>query len=218
MPFPAVHSLLTMSGPLYGSERWSMGLRLTRIDPGGDLAVAEQRAEPIFDAVEAVWGGNFGVGNQAPLDLLKLNNINLDGRYLNDYTVLREFPTPVVPQGGASNMPPQVSCVVTLETGITRGLACRGRIFFPAPVASVGADGRMPQAAADAIRAGARFLINSINAAAGQGDRVIVASDVRGGAIREVTAVSVGRVLDTMRSRRTSLEEERASLAVTAPA
>ena len=216
MAFPGAHSLLVLAGPLFTEERWSIGLRLSRVGPGGSQQIDEDRAAPIFDAIATFWAGNFGVGRQAALDLIKLNTIGPDGKYLQPYTVLREL-SPVVASGGTpSPFPPQVSCVVTLETGQNRGLAARGRVFLPAPMATVQSDGRMAVADRDAISAGARALVNTINTAASP-DRVIVASDVREGAIRQVTAVSVGLVLDTMRSRRTSLQEDRASVVVQAP-
>lgn len=217
MVYPSIHSLLVLSGPLFTGERWSIGLRMTRVSPAASVQTDAARAAPIFAAVRNYWAGNFGVGNQAKLDLIKVNTIATTGKYLHPWTILEEQIPPVSPQGGASAMPPQVSCVVTLETGATRGLASRGRIFLPAPIANVGTDGRMVAAPRDAILAGARGFINAVNGAAG-GDRVIVASDVREGAARAVTSVAVGLVLDTMRSRRASLEEDRASLPVAAPA
>jgi hypothetical protein len=54
-------------------------------------------------------------------------------------------------------------------------------------------------------------LITALNADASYGETRIY-SNVREGASRLVTGVTVGRVLDTMRSRRTSLPEERTAV------
>lgn len=78
-----------------------------------------------------------------------------------------------------------------------------------------GSDGRADAANAIARASSVAVLINAINAAyvtwAGPGDfngRVAVTSDVGSGAWHWVTHVECGRVIDSMRSRRSSLEED----------
>lgn len=107
------------------------------------------------------------------------------------------------------NHPPQVSLAVTLETGITRGRAARGRIYLPTTGQSVAADGRISSTnATDLAVRTATFLDDLTDLMAAP---VWVMSDVGAGTSRPVEAVSVGRVFDTQRRRRRQLDEDRVS-------
>lgn len=215
MPFPSTHFLMVMSGPLYGAERWSCGLRLSRGAGFETEEVLETLAQDIGGAVSTWFAAQTVIGGAAKLDLVKMNPIGVDGKYLSSTkTYLREFATPIN-SPNAGTQAPQVALAATLETAAKRGLAARGRIYLPVPKDSLGADGRLTTANRDGARTQVINLVNALNLVR-PGVRVVVASDQGAGAQREVTAVSVGRVYDTIRSRRTSLAEERVPAAVAA--
>lgn len=215
MPFLTSHKYLSIAGSLRGGERFSFGLRLTTGSFGGDYEADQDLCDQMADIIANWWGNRGTIAGNAILDTVKYNLVNTEGKYAHDYTAAHYFVTPVPGGGAQSPYPNQITTVVTLETGLQRGLAHRGRVFLPAPNAPVGADGRLLEADAQGIANSFRDLLDLINAGPWS-DQVIVASNTRGGAIRVVTGVSVGRVLDTMRSRRTSLEEGRMSVALAA--
>lgn len=208
MPYPSVHYLTAFGGLLPGGEGWSTSLRSTPNFAGSttvnDVAAAVSAwfvttTSPVCRAATLTW--------------VKHNAIGLDGKYQSQTTNLVEYATPVLSGGPSSPQHPnQTALVATLETGLARGLAHRGRMFLPLPRYGLQADGRITAADALAAATSVAGLLSALNGVAGFGD-VIVASNVREGAVNSVTAVSVGRVLDTVRSRRTSLGEERTALA-----
>ena len=144
------HALLQLSG-VFGSgvnsyEVWSTGLRFivsVGAEAGGSTATLPTVAEleAFLDANEAELStglensGLFVGGNTVRLQTVKFNAIDATGHYAYDETVAREFPD--LPFGSATTpivYPTQVSKVLTLETGYTRGVASRGRMYIPGPV------------------------------------------------------------------------------------
>lgn len=214
MPFPSTHVYLSLAGPLRTSETWSIGLRLSN----NFFPTTQEAQQALLDdfapIVTGWWDVNGVSGSAAALQTVKLNNIGPDGKYLNDWTNRVDLQTPVA-SGTASPYPNQVACVVTLETGATRGYAHRGRVFMPAPIGTLGTDGRLTEPAAQDIVDDMKVFLDLINGYEALGE-VIVGSNVGAGRFRPVTGISVGRVLDTMRSRRTSLEEGRVAVALAA--
>lgn len=210
MAFPRAHLYLSLSGPHYGLERWSVGLRLN--NAGGAIPPSASEGQALCDqyaaAVQNWWTTQtqFG-GAKSKLDLVKLNAIGPNGKYLHPWTNLKEI-TPAATNGLNSTHAPQVAAVATLLTGVTRGPSSKGRIYLPAPIAAVGDAGTITPAVQDSMATAVKALIDAVNAVSA-GRSVIVASGVGSGAERTVTRVEVGAVLDTMRSRRRSLPEAR---------
>lgn len=216
MVFPLRSALLAFGGTLYGTEAWTMTLRLTPPATIGDQ-VAWQAA---CDAVHGVIGAWWPTGeSSAPATHVwtKLNEIRPDGRYNQAYTILSTRITPIAGNGSVVKHPPQVSLVATLETGVTRGNAARGRIFIPCPRRTIGNDGMLVQNDALGAATAVKGLLDNINAI--DPDMKVHVMSPGGvkdpvGAQRLVTGVSVGRVLDTMRSRRAQLAEGRSTVAL----
>ena len=201
MTYPAPFLRLVVGGTLYTSEQWSFGLSFAGAAGSAPTSVPTA----VYDAVAAfVQRAAAPSSNKAPLTFIKLNRIGQDGRYTEQKSVTREVAAGIA---GAStaNIAPQIAAAVTLDTGNRRGLAAKGRFYVPVPAAAIGTDGRILETDANALRDAAVTMVNSLNAA-GIG-RLVVASDVGTGAFRAVRSVRVGRVLDTIRSRRTSLPE-----------
>jgi hypothetical protein len=156
----------------------------------------------------------------------KLNFIGPDGLYVANETFEYTYQNPV-PGGGQFNAPAQLATVVTLRTAVDRGRASKGRMFLPVcgGFQAVGDDGRASATDAENVadRMAALFtVINGVYAAAESGDEargvVGVASNIGSGTFRRVTHVTVGRVTDTVRSRRNKqLEAPIESEPVTTP-
>jgi hypothetical protein len=111
---------------------------------------------------------------------------------------------------GTQNLPnaPQVAMAVTLRTD-SNTPRTRGRFYLPLPAVSTsGFSGLVDQAAASSVAGSAAQLVADLNNQGGidtNGTRVVVASTF--GPRTPVTSVSVGRVLDTIRSRRNASAE-----------
>lgn len=218
MPFPSNHWLLNLQGVLYTDERFSIGLRMTNGGgfPGG--TTVQDACDAYAAAVRTWWSGSTLINTNAKLDLVKFNLIGVDGRYVNtSETYFTEIEPPQGTSTSNNAHPAQVALAVTLETGVLRGLAHRGRIFLPIPAFDLDATGRIPVGSIGIASGASTALLDAINAVFPV-NRVVVGSNVGAGAFRPVTNVSVGRVMDTIRSRRTSLNEERVIGAALAPA
>lgn len=206
MPYPQTFARMQVSGSLFTAESFSWSLSIAA--PGGFEDWGVDVVPPAI--VTAVRGFHEATsGPPARLQIIKLNELDIQGHYLGDQTVFHDYGTTGVPgQTGNPVHPPQIALVVSLTTERSRGLAHAGRFYIPCPAAPLQQDGRITDSAATFIAQQASSMLNSINAALPGDYQVVVASDVREGAIQPVTGVRVGRVLDTVRSRRTSLAEE----------
>lgn len=199
---------LAVIGTLYGVESFTWTLSLRPVNFGN--AAPDVVPQGVIDAVTTFHTApEVAAGAGARLTTIKLNEIGTDGRYVSDGdTVQHDFETSI-PGVGTSNLPAQIANVVTLRTAAQRGRASSGRFYYPATGRVVSSDGRLSAATAAAVAVDATTLLNSLNAALPDW-QVAVMSSIGTGTTRPVTHVEVGRVLDTMRSRRRSLEEERA--------
>ena len=103
--------------------------------------------------------------------------------------------------------PPQVSVCITTLTDARRGYASRGRFYLPPLAKYVGADGRI--SASDALTIATRTAVWVDDVTDLMGAPAAVFSNVGSGAVRNITSVGCGRVLDTQRRRRRSLDEDR---------
>jgi hypothetical protein len=99
---------------------------------------------------------------------------------------------------GGMYHPLQTALCVTLTTA-RAGASGRGRFFLPHRQMALGVDGLLSVAAADLMADTCKTFVNSVNAIASLG-QVVVASGR--GFLTPVTGLRVGRVADTMRSRR----------------
>lgn len=214
MPF-APHLRVTASGTLGGAattglgavERFSYGFSIS----GTTFHVpsASNNADAMNDIAADVraFHGRAGsnIGNLAIIDEVKIAAIGADGKYTSDpfISVTKQ------PGGGANGLtfPFQVSHAVSLVTD-RRGPTGRGRFYLPLPLGSVDASGQITAALATGVATSVAQLVSAINDQPGvdsNDSRVVVASSK--GYNSPVVAVRVGRVLDTVRSRRRSAVE-----------
>lgn len=138
---------------------------------------------------------------------VRLDHVGVSGRIDQD-AVFAQVDGAGVAGVGGPRLPPSCAVVLTLDTQ-QRGRSRFGRMYLPLIGCDVSGDGGMPSASQDAILAASRTFITNLGNAPGIDDNfsVAVASGVGEGALNAVRAVRVGRVIDTMRSRRRSIDE-----------
>lgn len=226
MAYPAQFHRLVMIGDLYGD---TFNTTMAIIPVTGTAPMVTQ---PLVDAVAtkvALWFNDnlssaaprgCGFTDEAVLTSVKLNRIGTDGRYV-DADAMESAPAggPYVGYS-ASHPPAQLSLAATLRGSNPRALAGKGRMFLPTAgfLSSVGTDGRITATQAEQYAYGVRQLIIDVvsayttlgilNCAVG------IASNTRAGAFQPVHDVSVGRTVDTIRSRRNKIPEDPYTLAI----
>jgi hypothetical protein len=150
----------------------------------------------------------------------KANNIGPTGAYNSpDVSHTRFFAAPVPGVAGDPH-PAQISCVATLLTAAQRGLANKGRMYFGGIAAGAFSptpdSGQISILQRDNFANHCKTLLNNLNnnpgfdaTSPGLDAHVVSKGRLIGdGVARKVTAVKVGRVLDTQRRRRESIPED----------
>lgn len=143
----APHLLVQIAGDIVSEgdpvEIWSMGFRcIATADaaPSTPLTATVADQEDYADYLETNWVNtlhNNGfiqvAGQTVKIKTLKVNAIGADGKYVNDVTTVRDLSLDFGGSTVTLSYPLQVSKVLTLETGKTRGLGHRGRVYVPGP-------------------------------------------------------------------------------------
>lgn len=212
MPYQTNHILVSFGGPLFaGAEEWSSTFRLAGVNAerAGDQVRDQGECDDYADIVKTWFEFGAGINGAAKLGWLKYNRVGADGLYREPYTNLTDY-NPDVPSGASTGTTPaQVALVITLRTAAKRGHAHAGRMFLPVPSRAIGTDGRLSTADRDLYVESMKDLYDNINAY-DSAQHLAIMSKLGAGMTRRVTRVECGRVLDTMRSRRTKLSEEHA--------
>jgi hypothetical protein len=208
----ADHLRLTLSGDLISRETGGpviegFSVRLNASNPAGvsgNWMDGEVFPDVVADCV-AFWGRPTSfIAGQCVLREVKVARIGNLGKYVGDAKIA------AVNQPGAGGVlpyPPQISIAVSLDTG-QRGASKRGRIFLPGPTMGMELDHSINGSAVTSLRDSVATWINALNNAPGfdaNSPRVTIASSK--GFNTDVTSVRVGRVFDTQRRRRRSLQE-----------
>lgn len=198
---------LVAIGSLPQGETWTWSMAF-----GSDFGPADPPAAipaGVLTAIETFHDStDVALGNGVTLNAVKLNMIGTDGRYVNPSdTVEHVYETPVAAPG-TIQLPPQCATAVSLLTEARRGLAHRGRFYVPRLGRTTGPDGRLSTTDQSYLLTAAAAMVDSLNDALGPDFHCVVVSDRRTGAQRRVTSMAVGRVVDTIRSRRRGLEED----------
>lgn len=214
MPVPT-HFKFVFRGEFVGTpEIWSFGVKFNRhVEGQADANIGDVNDGPITTAFDTFMaGGAEGFGTWARATDWRLYQIGTDGRM--EGNPLFVDCTGLGIQGGAAPVyPPQIALVVT-TVGDDRGPARFGRFYLPAPTATFAADGRLTVQKATDYATHVTTFLKAISAAidlpltVGSSSGVNI-SDRGGGVKQEIDHVEVGRVLDTLRSRRNHLLEER---------
>ena len=200
---------LVAFGTIPGGEQWTWSMSFiqdivaTPATPPTEVPAGVITALTTFHQSSTV-----AMGSGVTLDGIKLNEIGPDGRYTNPTSSVEHFFETPVPAAGTIQLPPQCAVAVSLLTDNKRGLAHRGRFYLPAIGQPTGPDGRLTTTRQSGLLTEAAALVASLNTALGPNFILGVTSDRRTGAQNTVTSLAVGRVVDTIRSRRRSLEED----------
>lgn len=201
---------LVWSGSLFTDESWSCSLHFN--GPVGPLVPALS-----FEAALKAWFTRAGsrISDAAKLEEIKFNSIDpITGRYalpVSNNAV--SFP---VVSGVSAAAPGQLTLAITTRTALARGRAHAGRFYPPTgqPAVALDASGREATTVAQSMAQSAADLIVALNLV----DPTFTACVFsRAGQVQEpITHVAVGRVYDTIRSRRTSISEDYQEAAVPA--
>lgn len=222
MVYPGQFHRLVMIGTLYG-DTFNMTLNIVpsalgelgmpAVGPGTLSGVATD-VSTWFGGTEGPTGGP-GFLTSVKLTSIKLNRVGPDGRYVDDDTMEHTYPSPISGTSGGA-FPPQLATAITLRTALSRGRGSKGRFYLPptSTMGGVGADGRISPAFALLLAGSTRTLINSLNTRYALIGRVGVASNIGTGRFEHVTDISCGRVVDTIRSRRSALDEDYQTLPI----
>lgn len=206
MAYPRPFLRLVYIGSLYGTETFSFSMSLLEFT-NGPAQPPTSVPQGVIDAGEILFQSTGLISSKAQIEVIKLNRIGTDGKYTEPQTVEEDVTPPTT--GTTTLQPaPQVAIAITLRTAVSRGLAHAGRFYLPLPGTSPSSDGRLPAVTTIAYADAAAAAINAINASFNDEWRVGVTSNVGAGREQFVTAVQCGRVLDTIRSRRSSLPED----------
>lgn len=197
--YPRAHSRLTFFGDAAQSaEEWQTGIRLdgTQIPNTAALAAA-------LDSFSTRIWQYMSAPSRNRLVGVKWAPQGTDGKYGDNGEAVEYFlPTPL--SGSGSGGYPQIALCLSLRTSRSRGYASNGRMYIPSTY-PVGGDGMLDENTCENSATSAANFVAEINAL-GLGD-VSVMSNVGAGRIEAVTAVRVGRVMDTQRRRRNQLPE-----------
>jgi hypothetical protein len=152
------------------------------------------------------------ISQNVRLDELRGYPIGSDGKSLDPVTTIHTMAPVVFGSQSTGRMPNQCSVVITLASNANRR-GSRGRFYSPVPAGfTLDIDGYMPESTRDEIRGSAVTLLNELEEIDGGavGLQLIVPSDSplnQPDGYFQVTRVGVGRVVDTQRSRRRSMDD-----------
>lgn len=215
-----IHAYLSWGGPYTNDEEWTTGIRMVPSVGLSPAELLEACQEGIVDASGIAVGIHSNsqslIPGPAQIQWVKFQPINTDGKYFPDHpTNVIEYSPPIA--GAWGDDPPlyplQIARVVSLDTGFRRGRAAHGRMYFPTAAPVTSGDRRTTASAATAF---ATVMGNAINSWRNMDPAGVflpsVVSVNNNPALppmwREISAVRVGRVLDTVRRRRNKLAED----------
>ncbi len=221
----APHVRMTVQGSFRPSlilptyEIWSTSLAIAV--PGGGTLPAT--GPGLNDTLWADMAEDFRVflssvgaapSNGLSIDSFKAATIGADGSYTAEPTIVDYGPV-MLGGTGAIGKAPQTALAVSLNTTAPLDRV-KGRMYLPAPAYVPQDDGRISPANAAAAANAAATFINNINNQPGidqsPGTVAVVASTK--GTNWKIDAVRVGRVLDTIRTRRNQMVEDYSQVAI----
>jgi len=208
------HIKIVFRGVFTGTpETWSFGQHFrSTVDLGQDAHASDVHVENL----PGIWQTYFGSAtmqcpSSAKLTDVRAYEIGANGRMVGNPNIIDCSADNI---HGASSVvyPPQIALVMT-HVANDRGPARFGRCFLPTS-AAVGADFRLSTSICDQIMGGyvqfAKDVSDEVDLQGGESSDMINVSNASVDGISQVIDhVEVGRALDTLRSRRRSLLEER---------
>lgn len=194
-------------------EEWSFGLKfLKEFAANPDATIGGFDGPALIAATHALLDtSSFSVGISCTE--IRLYDIGVDGRTVGNprYIVLDPATQPT--GTGATRYPPQIALVCT-TVAENRGPAKLNRFYLPGPARALGSDFRISTSDRTTYVTNVTTFVKAV-ADAGQPanwlDQDMAVANISasgGGTLQTAQRVRVGRVYDTMRSRRRSLDED----------
>lgn len=202
------------------ADTWNTTLAMVPI--GGGTALPAVSDALLLATATAVgdWFNNtdatptgIAICDKVKLTSIKLNRVGPDGKYVDPETKEHVYGTPIAGAASGFTPAPQLTIAATLRGLNERARAGRGRMYFPPSVfvTRLQTDGRLSAADALTYAKGVDYLMGmltdvyiaqSVSAVPG------IASKQGSGAFQGLNKVTAGRVVDTIRSRRSALVED----------
>lgn len=218
MAYPA-HALVQFGGTIASSvgtpEIWACGVRVV-----GDASTGGFLGDPATALANLIvplknWYtlSSTGMDPRAQLTFAKVNNIGPDGKYA-DQVVHTATISQAPGNGVVSNIPAFLSVAMTWETGVSRGLAHRGRVFPPNATYLVTDDAHIADAdRAKVVNAGIG-LLQAISTGVAQAPtfKMVPAVVSSRGAWHRITGVSADNIYDVQRRRKNRLASTRSPI------
>lgn len=193
-------------------EEWSFSVKYRRdVEQGNDAELGDVNDGTVKDAIEALFGSGY-FGTAVRHTEWRGYVIGTNGRMEGNPKIVVYPPGEEVNGNGSSNKPPQVCSVIT-TVGDDRGHARFGRFFLPTLAAPISSDLRMSTTDRDALGQAATDFLKGVSDAIDlpgttNSAPAVNISGIGAGTIQDVDHLVVGRVLDTMRTRRNKLVED----------
>lgn len=213
MPAPS-HFRATFKGEFKSSatgepyEQWNTSLALS---PGGQVSTASMQeiADDLRDDF-AAWCSTTesGFSGNTFFTEVRLDHVGDNGRIDQDAVFAQVGGGGATYSPGQVLLPPSSAVVLTLDTG-GRGRSRFGRMYLPLCKVSLTQEGVMGEFQQTEILNSCATLLRNLGNLPGLdgGAGLVVASGAGGGSLKPVQSIRVGRVVDTMRSRRRSMDE-----------
>lgn len=219
MAYPGSFHRIVIQGTVYAD---TFNTTVSMIPAGGSPVPASTQllADSVRDFIATWW--QRGLSASAPYGLgfisavrftgVKVNRIDASGHYQDPLGVESVHATGVTGINSATYAP-QLSIVGTLRGATPRALAGKGRQYWPPSqgMQSLDGTGRISTTVAAQYADGLEGLYNGLNdayLARGVPCVVGIASKTRSGAFQALDTITVGRTIDTMRSRRNKITED----------
>ena len=223
MAHPHPFIKVVAEGSLYGTEAFSFGFHIVQAPTIAEdqlPAVTQELADNIGNLVRTYFNSaapdGLAITAKAQLQRVKVNRIGRDGRYMETNS-LEHVVNPAIAGRSDVSPPPQLALAVSLIGNENpRGLAGRGRFYLPpmTGMESVAADGKISTLSISPVVSATQKLIRDVNALFnGLGVQYAYVGNTsagsagRAGRQQVVSEIRVGNVVDTVRSRRRSLQE-----------
>ena len=223
MAHPHPFIKVVAEGSLYGTEAFSFGFHIVQAPTIAEdqlPAVTQELADKIGNLVRTYFNGaepnGLSITSMAKLARVKVNRIGRDGRYMEPDSI-EHVVNPAIAGRSSARPPAQLALAVSLIGNENpRGLAGRGRFYLPpmTGMESVAADGKISTLSISPVVSATQKLIRDVNALFnGLGVQYAYVGNTsagragRAGRQQVVSEIRVGNVVDTVRSRRRSLQE-----------
>lgn len=227
--YPSDHMLAAWGGTLPSGEEFAGSMKFASPNDIGmntqiSLVDNDNACDDALADLTAFWQNPISyVPRYAVINWFKWNRIGANGRYAGDSTRIRENLTIAggsPPTSANPPMPHQVAWATTYLTNATRGLAAKGRTYWPTNVQIMSATLLVDSTSAVNMAATTSELIRAWGDWPGldvTGVVPVVGSIGEGsrpGVYRSIRSISVGNRLDIQRRRAEKVTEDRYGAAV----